>query len=893
MSNKLSESQQSSFYRRMISLGIPASSVDLNHEAMNDLYETRLEANRFGCLVAFIVVFSGFLIDFYYHSDQAISFAAIRAPALILIAFLWYIQGSWNSYRGRILPVTGFALASAISWIVTLMIWNVGGAESPYFGGFMLVMMGMAFVTRVSPAESVVYGLYMLAQYVFGVWAHANNFLGFATDAPLTPPGSLYEIVQNGTLFGVGIFFVVVGGVLCTVGAVLISSESYARLIEKAKARGAREDLMRFVTMASHEIKTPVQYLVTCAEHLTTLGEMNGNSEFSEIRNGIGHQTKRLLNELSKLAEVSRIADDQTSIVSIDPTSRASIGNALDRVLDDARAASKVGGVKLTVDGGVNGAQAVGGVDDLFLIFNNVVNNAVKYTPKGGLIAIKSRVVNNRLVEVTVTDNGPGMNESQLAVLFEPFRQGDAQAVSRHFSGMGLGMFLSRQRLGEMGGKIGVESTPGVGTEITISIPVAEWSLPQSARVVAPTARMAGAGSVVGAAVERTALEHYSYERSRLRIEEANEAGLVLIVDDEASIHESIGMILKGWRRVHAINASEALRAVREMRPQVVIMDVMLPGMDGITAVRKIRESQVAGAMQIIVTSALLDYEAKPLLKAAIDGGANDVINKPFSLVELEQRVRAHMRVSQLQATLQDAYQELKVTQGRLLQSEKLRTISILTDGLLHNIGNPLNSALSTFSTLKDKCAGESRLDKHWDNGLSSLRLIAQQIKELKKYTHPDGGQVRERVNVEQLFDRALDVAGIDEQLIQVSRSFGVGALSANALYITQILVAFLLNAKDALKGSPEPALNIGSRRVLVDGTYRTDVFVSDNGAGVDLDAPIFDAYYTGKDIGEGSGLGLYVASIMAEDMGGLLLAEKNESMGSLFAIRFEETDPV
>jgi C4-dicarboxylate-specific signal transduction histidine kinase len=208
-----------------------------------------------------------------------------------------------------------------------------------------------------------------------------------------------------------------------------------------------------------------------------------------------------------------------------------------------------------------------------------------------------------------------------------------------------------------------------------------------------------------------------------------------------------------------------------------------------------------------------------------------------------------------------------------------------------------LSSSLNTFSALSEKYSGDAKVAKHFKNGMDSLRSVASQIQALKNYSHPKGGSVKESVLVASLFDRALDVVGIKDTRIKINRSFEVDQIECNSLYVTQILVTFLLNAKDALRNSATPVIDIGIKQHSLNGISKFDLFVSDNGPGISQDEPLFDAYYTGKDVGEGSGLGLYVASIMAEETGSLLLAENNHLGGALFAIRMNaarsESTPV
>ena len=399
MSDSPKETYSGGMYERLISFGLPQVNPEEHNDAMRELCETRLEANRLGCAIALLVVSTGFIADLFYYPEESGIFAAIRIPSLIVLAVLWLVQGRWNSKRWQYLPLTVFVFGSSISWIVSLMIWYLDGANSPYFAGYMLVLMGMSFVMRVSPLEAAAYGIYMVTQYIFAVWAHENNLWGFALNVPDDAQASLITLMQAHPLFPLGVFFIVLAILLCTIGAVLITSESFSRLLEKANAKRAREDLMRFVAMASHEIKTPVQYLLTFSEHLMKSPAVSADPDFAIIQMGMEQQTNRLLNELQQLSEVSRLESRGSIISAEDSTACCSLSSVLTSVVSNVEAACQITGIHLETDALEERVFVRGTLEDLTLILNNVINNAVKFTEVGGRIVISTNLVNDTQVK--------------------------------------------------------------------------------------------------------------------------------------------------------------------------------------------------------------------------------------------------------------------------------------------------------------------------------------------------------------------------------------------------------------------------------------------------------------------------------------------------------------
>jgi signal transduction histidine kinase len=247
----------------------------------------------------------------------------------------------------------------------------------------------------------------------------------------------------------------------------------------------------------------------------------------------------------------------------------------------------------------------------------NLVSNAVKFSDQGEIgleIDHAASPTGGVMLRFTVLDQGIGMTAEQAATLFRPFIQVDS-STTRRYGGTGLGLAISKQLVELMGGDIGVESTPGTGSSFYFT---ACFSLPDQDQMEA-----ARQGDLQSKSVDEAALVR------KIR-------GLkVLVVEDNAinqMLAEELLGTVAGAEVTLAENGREALDRLERDRFDVVLMDVQMPVMDGITATREIRRQPRFDRLPIIaMTANALQRDREQSLAA----GMNDQINKPFEPVEL------------------------------------------------------------------------------------------------------------------------------------------------------------------------------------------------------------------------------------------------------------------
>ena len=268
-------------------------------------------------------------------------------------------------------------------------------------------------------------------------------------------------------------------------------------------------------------------------------------------------------------------------------------------------------------------------------IVNNLVNNALKFTPVGEVVVSLSG--DDIQVVLTVADTGVGIAREEQAQIFERFHRasnGDQQP------GSGIGLSLVAEMTAAHGGSIEVDSEPGVGSQFVVRLPRYDGS--------------SGAAVLADSAAEPHPEGEPAADRPRL-----------LIVEDEPDLRGYLTKLFTkdGYAVEAAADALTALTLLENNAPDLLITDVMLPGQSGIDLLTTLRQDEGLARLPVIVLTARADAETAIEAFAA---GADDFVVKPFNSAELVARVRAHHQMSQLRDLAIDA---AETTVGQLRQA--------------------------------------------------------------------------------------------------------------------------------------------------------------------------------------------------------------------------------
>ena len=299
-------------------------------------------------------------------------------------------------------------------------------------------------------------------------------------------------------------------------------------------------------------------------------------------------------------------------------------------------------------------------------VVSNLVSNAFKFTLEGG-ISVRLLEHDDR-VDLVVSDTGTGIPEHELPRIFERFHRVEGTR-GRSYEGTGIGLSLVRELVALHGGSISVESSVGRGSTFIVSLPFGTAHLPKE--------RIASRRDLVsGSTVSQFVLEATQWlpaVTGRVQSEPPlprgaeRESARILVVDDNADMRAYItGLLSRYWQVETATDGEAALALIKQRVPSLILSDVMMPGMDGFTFVRRLRASPATRSIPLILLSARAGEEA---VVEGLENGADDYLVKPFSGRELITRVRSHLDVASMRT--------------RALRSSEMRLRRLAESGII------------------------------------------------------------------------------------------------------------------------------------------------------------------------------------------------------------------
>jgi signal transduction histidine kinase/CheY-like chemotaxis protein len=386
--------------------------------------------------------------------------------------------------------------------------------------------------------------------------------------------------------------------------------------LAKEKAEDAGRFKSEFLANMSHEIRTPMNGVMGMIS--LVLDQTTDPSQREQLQ--VAHNAAQsLVTILNDILDLSKIEAGKLTIETFDFDLRSTVREAV-RMFEIAAQDKKL---ELTLDIGPGCPQWVmGDAVRLRQVLVNLVGNAVKFTPKGA-VRVTVQPSQPGSVRFQVSDTGIGVPPEKRNAIFEPFTQGDG-SHTRQFGGTGLGLTITRRLVGLLGGSVWVESEAGQGSTFFVDLPLAEAVGP-------PASELSGYGL---APVPRGPLD-------------------VLVAEDNPVNQLVVGAMLR--RQGHTVtlanNGDEAYRHFLAERFDLVLMDIQMPGVDGLQATRLIREEEMrrrsAGSAGSAGDSpgthlpilALTAHAAMALREQCPAAGMDGVLTKPIDLATLASAV--------------------------------------------------------------------------------------------------------------------------------------------------------------------------------------------------------------------------------------------------------------
>ena len=419
----------------------------------------------------------------------------------------------------------------------------------------------------------------------------------------------------------------------------------------------------------------------------------------------------------------------------------------------------------------------------------------------------------------------------------------------------------------------------------------------------------------------------------------AESRGTILIVDDTPANLQLLESILqeRGYRVRAAISGQMALKAVRVEAPDIILLDINMPEMNGFQVCQTLKADDDLARIPVIFVSAAVETADK--LRAFEEGGV-DYVTKPFQSLEVLARVETHLALSRTRAELErqnalleQALHDLTRAQTQLVQSEKMAALGLLTAGIAHELNNPLNFVAGSVQALRKTVEPLAELTLLCERlqqgdqqgvreeivswcGSHSPAEIRETMNELVTNACYGSERAAEIVRSLRIFSRLdeadLKGANLHESLdaallllhsrycdrIRIDKQYGeLPIWTCQAGRLNQVFMNLLANAVDAILCTSardgKGVITITTRQEERSGRFCAIIEIADTGIGMSDETRqrLFQPFFTTKEVGQGVGLGLAISHGIMKDHGGSIEVESTPGAGSLFRLILPQCD--
>lgn len=812
----------------------------------------RVKRSAIGCILSIILVPAGSFLDWFFYPDFFSEFVILRwicsLSILIILALHYTDIGKRNIKYLNFIWIT--LLQILLCWIIFVTDKHL----STYYASLNIVVLAIAIILPLKTSEMAIFCIITMTLYIFAIF-----------DTPLSQP----EILFN------NIYFIILSSIVSIMASYINSKHRFREfclnyeLDEKNKKLAELDKIKsQFFANISHEFRTPLTLIMGPAEDILKNNTDKISDKITNSVELIQRNAIRLLKLINNLLDIARLEEKKYEVVS----EKIEISNLIGGFADSLSHLANSKKVKLVKNIPNQKLYISADPDAMEKIILNLLTNAIKFTNSNGKIIISLKCVEEKVL-IFIEDSGIGIHEENLPYIFDRFKQVD-NSNTRKYQGSGLGLALVKELTLLQKGHIDVKSMPDQGTIFTLTFP----KLQQEEMQPLPPEINLNKDDFKPDICETN-------EKSDIN----QQLKTVLIVDDEPDMLRYTTSLLKNenYNIIQAEDGKSALEMIYKYGPDLVILDLMIPEIDGLSLCKKLKSDERTRLIKIIILTARIDEKSK---LTALKYGVDDFVNKPFNSNELKVIISNNLQSNKLQKDLyldlNESLKKLHIAQNKLIQSEKLNSLGSLSAGILHEVKNPLNYMITALYSLKydPTIANDPDLIDTVNDIEEGMERIKTVVSDIRSFAHPKEIE-KIKFPIKSAIDSALRIAKQEVRNIKVELVIDndMQVIASNN-HIIQVLINLISNAAKAIEDSK----NKTNGKIVISCKQEKGkilISVSDNGTGISEEnlKVIFNPFFTTKDIGSGMGMGLNISYTIIKSHNSELKVTSDLSEGSSF----------
>jgi signal transduction histidine kinase len=801
------------------------------------------------CWVALVIIpITIVAYDGAYYSDKLPKgiVAAAVVDALILVLLFCVKRYAFNRYPWLPFAVLAGVLCNAAESANLLL---TGVAKTEFLFPYYLIMFGTAILFP-APLPAVITTVGLLPIGYLGLAISTGLYLGdkqFVSNLMLLVDTALIACIGNRVVTN------------------LFLREVALRIdLEKANERLRELDRLKseFFANVSHELRTPLTLILAPAASLSRQSHgplAPGQRAFVETIHRNATRLLQLINDLLLLAKLES-GEPRIDRVPVD------VGATVLRLTREAQAYAHSLELQLDVEVEPGGPFVWNGDErHLDRIVLNLVSNACKFSRPRGVVQVG--VGSDRDgIWLSVADQGVGIAPQDVDRIFDRFVQVESTA-SRRSQGTGIGLSIVKQLVTLHGGRISVQSEPDRGSTFLVHLAALPRVSASSGPSTSPEVQKVKLEPTVLAPVQAT----------------GTSGPRLAVVEDNADLLAFLAQELGRWYRVSPFpDSTEAVHAIVSDPPDLIVSDIMMPGLDGIALARRIRAAPATAEVPVILLSAREEVEAK---LAGFEAGADDYVHKPFDMQEVHARIELHLRLRAQTRQLREALEQLKKAETTLVQSEKMVALGRMIAGVAHEMNNPIHFLRGNLALLRKRVAldGAAPLLADIDESVERITAVTRQLLLFGRKQSSDSSA---SVRLSDVVPLAVKmVAPHTPKGVRIVQQVDGEVVRANPQDLFQVILNIVHNAVQAVDPQSGEVRIAAARK-----GDRVELSVIDNGCGISKEnlSRIFDPFFTTKPPGSGTGLGLSIVQELVAAQQGTVRVESEPGRGTTVAVSLQ-----